>query len=88
MLNMFLAVNWNSKDAIKFEKKAIRKNRNLQKTSPKQANFNLNKLKTSKFQFKKAQKTSNPQVSKKTHNFTKKQAQIHGKTTTLATLNP
>ena len=78
MLNMFLAVNWNSKDAIKFEKKS----------NPQKQKSAKDKPKTSKFQFKQAQKTSNPQVSKKTHNFTKKQAQIHGKTTTLATLNP
>jgi len=31
-------------------------------------------------------KTTNPQVFKKTRNSTKKQAQIHGKTTRLATL--
>ena len=44
--NVPLAVNWNSKSAIKFDKTSNPQNRNLQKTSPK----------TSKFQLKQAQK--------------------------------
>jgi len=50
MLNMFLAVNWNSKDAIKFEKKS----------NPQKQKSAKDKPKTSKFQFKQAQ---NKQIS-------------------------
>ena len=54
--NMPLAVNWKSKSAIKFEKKAIRKTEICKKQTQK----------TNKFQFTTSAKTSNPQALKKT----------------------
>jgi len=66
--NMPLAVNWNSKSALKFEKKPIFKTE-ICKNKPK---------KTSKFQLKQAQKQAARKSSKKPQ-FHKKQAQIRGK---------
>jgi len=57
-------------------KKSNPKNRNLQKTSPKNKQISI----------KTSPKTSNPQVFKKNPQLHKKQGQIGGKTARLATL--
>jgi len=67
---MPLAVNWNSKSAIKFEKKQSAKTR----PKNKQISITTNP------------KTTNPQTLNKTLNSREKQAQFRGKTARLATL--
>jgi len=57
---MLVAVNSNSKSAVKFEKKHPQ-DRNLQKASPKNKQISI----------KASPKTSNPQVFKKNRNSTK-----------------
>jgi len=61
---MPLAVSWNSKSAIKYEKSNAQ-NRNLQKVSPKNKQIPI--------------KTSNPQVLKKNRNSTKNKPKFAGK---------
>jgi len=74
--NMPLAVHWNSKSAIKFEKKTIRKTDICKKQAQK----------TSKFQLKQSQKQATRKPSKKHRSSTKKQAQFRGKNARLAAL--
>jgi len=71
MPKLLLAVNWNRKSAINFERKAIHK---------------TNLPKTSKFQLKQLQKQVNHKSSKKPATSQKKQAQIHGENARLITL--
>jgi len=72
---MPLAINWNSKNAIKYEKKNNPQKRNLWKASPKNKQISI----------KIAQKHATCKSSKKLQ-FHKKQAQIHRKTAWLPTL--
>ena len=62
-------MNWNSKSAIKFEKKQYAKQKSAKNKPKKQANFNQNKP-----------KNKQPASLKKNCKSTKKQAQIRGKT--------